>query len=293
VGLAIWVAEVGNQKKPSTQDSAAGVRNSDGGQPAALPSGRVWRRRGTSGADIELCTMDSNDDPGALLISEDKLMEECLVVQAMARDCVKVHPTATVKETLGAVVAARQDCALVVDENGLLEGILTPSDLQGKVLQATEEFVSSEEASNVEVESTLVAAICTGKGENQGIGTNLVVCYPDMNLQMAKDLMVQHGFRQLPVVTRKGTQWQYHKLVGLLDDDGITRCVKCVYSPFPDLMCLGVMRSRDEQSCSSSSKFTYLVDFSVFTCIINPLEKSCLMMLHLAENWVPKLCPSF
>ncbi len=79
MGLAIWVAEVGNQKKPSTQDSAAGVRNSDGGQPAALPSGRVWRRRGTSGADIELCTMDSNDDPGALLISEDKLMEECLV----------------------------------------------------------------------------------------------------------------------------------------------------------------------------------------------------------------------
>jgi hypothetical protein len=144
-----------------------------------------------------------------------------------------------------------------------------------------------------QVESTLVAAICTGKGENQGIGTNLVVCYPDMNLQMAKDLMVQHGFRQLPVVTRKGTQWQYHKLVGLLDDDGITRCVKCVYSPFPDLMCLVVMRSRDEQSCSSSSKFTYLVDFSVFTCIINPLEKSCLMMLHLAENWVPKLGPSF
>jgi hypothetical protein len=144
-----------------------------------------------------------------------------------------------------------------------------------------------------QVESTLVAAICTGKGENQGIGTNLVVCYPDMNLQMAKDLMVQHGFRQLPVVTRKGTQWQYHKLVGLLDDDGITRCVKCVYSPFPDLMCLGVMRSRDEQSCSSNSNFTYLVDFSVFTCIINPLEKSCLMMLHLAENWVPKLCPSF
>jgi CBS domain containing-hemolysin-like protein len=73
------------------------------------------------------------------------------VVQAMARDCVKVHATATVKETLGAVVAARQDCALVVDENGLLEGILTPSDLQGKVLRATEEFDSSEEASNVEV----------------------------------------------------------------------------------------------------------------------------------------------
>jgi predicted transcriptional regulator len=71
-----------------------------------------------------------------------------------------------------------------------------------------------------------VAAICTGKGENQGNSTNLVVCYPEMNLQMAKELMVQHGFQQLPVVTRNGTQWQYHKLVGLLDGDGIMRCVK-------------------------------------------------------------------
>jgi hypothetical protein len=77
-----------------------------------------------------------------------------------------------------------------------------------------------------------VAAICTGKGENQGNGTNLVVCYPEMNLQMAKELMVQHGFQQLPVVTRNGTQWQYHKLVGLLDGDGITRCVKYANSLF-------------------------------------------------------------
>jgi hypothetical protein len=83
-----------------------------------------------------------------------------------------------------------------------------------------------------QVENTLVAAICTGKGENQGNGTNLVVCYPEMNLQMAKELMVQHGFQQLPVVTRNGTQWQYHKLVGLLDGDGITRCVKYANSLF-------------------------------------------------------------
>jgi CBS domain containing-hemolysin-like protein len=69
----------------------------------------------------------------------------------MSRDCVKVHATATVKETLGAVVAARQYCALVVDENGLLEGILTPSDLKGEVLKATKEFVSSEEPRDVEV----------------------------------------------------------------------------------------------------------------------------------------------
>ncbi len=67
VGLAIWVAEVGKQKRPPPHDSVG------------LNSGHVWRRRGNSEAEVELCTMDSSDNPGELCISQDVLMEECLV----------------------------------------------------------------------------------------------------------------------------------------------------------------------------------------------------------------------
>ncbi len=79
VGLAIWVAEVGKQKRHPPHDSGAGVVNSEVDHLVGLNSGHVWRRRGNSGAEVELCTMDSSDNPGELCISQDALMEECLV----------------------------------------------------------------------------------------------------------------------------------------------------------------------------------------------------------------------
>lgn len=76
--------------------------------------------------------------------------------QAMTKECVKVNAMATVKETLGAILAARQRCALVVDENDLLEGIMTPTDLQREVLRAAEESIYSDVPSVVEVQPCMI-----------------------------------------------------------------------------------------------------------------------------------------
>ncbi len=78
------------------------------------------------------------------------------------------------------------------------------------------------------METVLVASICVGKGLDVGEGTNLVVCYSDMNLQMAENLMLPAGLHQLPVVTRVGIQWQDrgHKLVGLLHRESITPTIR-------------------------------------------------------------------
>jgi hypothetical protein len=78
------------------------------------------------------------------------------------------------------------------------------------------------------VETVLVASMCVGKGLDVGEGTNLVVCYSDMNLQTAENLMLPAGLHQLPVVTRLGIQWQDrgHKLVGLLHRESITPTIR-------------------------------------------------------------------
>ncbi|KAH8947467.1 hypothetical protein BDL97_11G042400 [Sphagnum fallax] len=151
-----------------------------------------------------------------------------MVREAMSTDYVKVNAMATIKEAFGVMVAGRQCCALVVDENDLLEGLITPSDLQREVLRAAEASVHSDEAIIVEVETVLVASMCVGKGLDVGEGTNLVVCYSDMNLQTAENLMLPAGLHQLPVVTRVGIQWQDrgHKLVGLLHRESITPTIR-------------------------------------------------------------------
>lgn len=54
----------------------------------------------------------------------------------MSKSFAKVQATATVKEAVQAMLDVRQSCVLVVDENDLLEGIMTLSDLQQDVYKA-------------------------------------------------------------------------------------------------------------------------------------------------------------
>ena len=74
---------------------------------------------------------------------------------AMSKDFVKVNAMATVKESMGAMLAGGHCCALVVDENDLLEGIMTPSDLQREVLRAVEESIYSARPVVLEVYTLL------------------------------------------------------------------------------------------------------------------------------------------
>lgn len=80
--------------------------------------------------------------------------------QAMAKSFVKVSAMATVKETLGLMLAVRQRCALVVDENDLLEGIMTITDLERVVLRAAEDHGSSGGPSILEVLSITITLPC-------------------------------------------------------------------------------------------------------------------------------------
>lgn len=78
VGLAIWVAAVGNQKKPSKESSTQ--LGLVGGGSGELPTGwRVWRQASGQDAEIELITLSTDDDPNSIYISDEVLMNECQV----------------------------------------------------------------------------------------------------------------------------------------------------------------------------------------------------------------------
>jgi CBS-domain-containing membrane protein len=69
----------------------------------------------------------------------------------MSKDFVRVNAMTTVKESMGAMLAGGQRVAMVVDENDLLEGIMSSSDLQREVFRAVEESVFSDVPIIVEV----------------------------------------------------------------------------------------------------------------------------------------------
>ncbi|EFJ35443.1 hypothetical protein SELMODRAFT_80641 [Selaginella moellendorffii] len=216
VGLAFWVASVAKQKQ------IIGIAEDLEMQPSIRR--KVWRRKGETD-EVELCTVEgyiAEDE-----IPEDELLDEIKVAQAMTKTYVKVQATATVKEAVAAMLSVQQRCVIVVDDNELLEGIMTLADLHKEVIRAAM-ATSRGDVTVLEVDSMLVAAICTGQGRTLGDDNELLICYPDMTLKMAQQLMEQKRFHQLPVVSRAGQQWQERgrKVVGLFYVDTISATVR-------------------------------------------------------------------
>lgn len=97
VGLAIWVAAVGNQKKPCHREPTAQRLRSD--ESETLLTGRVWRKAEGPGVEVELVIMDSDDDPNGTYISEEALMNELQVrisfLKSMLFPIVQLHELTT------------------------------------------------------------------------------------------------------------------------------------------------------------------------------------------------------
>ncbi|KAI5071553.1 hypothetical protein GOP47_0013804 [Adiantum capillus-veneris] len=228
VGLAIWVAALENQRRSGQHNASSNMHsylpisdNTHGGHEQ-----RVWALKNDD-MEVELCTINGAIRPG--MVAEEELLDELKVGQAMSKNFAKVQATATVKEAVQAMLDAWQSCALVVDENDLLEGIFTVSDLHREVIGAAM-ATSQGDTTVLDVDSTLVAAICTCNfgshdgGEGTDDSNDIVVCYPDMSLRAAQHILYNRHVRQLPVVSRGGRRWQDRgrKLCGILTVEDIS-----------------------------------------------------------------------
>ncbi|KAH9312937.1 hypothetical protein KI387_027972 [Taxus chinensis] len=226
VGLAFWMASVANQSKDTEcKDKQGSVHAysplTDNGIQHNVQD---LLRKMSDGKEVELCVLENGTGPH---IPEDDLLHELKVVQAMSKSYIKVSANCSVKDAIQLMLEFQQNCVLVVDDEDLLEGIMTLGDLQREV-QGTADTNVHSDMTTLDVNTTLVSAVCTRRIHYRGHERGILICYPDTDLMMAKEIMEARGIKQLPVVKRIGERRQEcgRKLVGLLYYDAIADCVR-------------------------------------------------------------------
>lgn len=112
-------------------------------------------------------------------------MTERTLFQSMShRHVVSLGPTATVHEAACVMTRANCGSVLIVDASGALLGILTERDLMTRVL-----------AKALDPARTLVASVMTRDPR---------CASPEMKVADAVVIMLERGFRHLPVVSAEG-----------------------------------------------------------------------------------------
>ncbi|KAK4778821.1 hypothetical protein SAY86_006349 [Trapa natans] len=213
VGLAIWVPSMTNQERES---DASNARRSARGY--SHPSQ-------ADGHGLEILVTGSNSGLGAE--SEDQLLEDLKVSHAMSKNYVKVHPTATLKDAAKSMLDGQQKCVLVIDHEDLLEGILTYGDIT-QYLSKTSSNPANGDMAYEDAITCPVSTVCTRKIICHGQERGILTCYPDTELETAKEIMEARDIKQLPVVKRGGEPrtGRKRRIVGILHYDFIWSCLR-------------------------------------------------------------------
>ncbi|VAI60237.1 unnamed protein product [Triticum turgidum subsp. durum] len=226
VGLAIWVPSVVNQ--PNDGESSGFRAPMRGYSLVSLQdkNSSVWTRS-DSVDDLEL-TISQSGLRNYGTYQEEVLLDDLKVSQAMSKRYVKVPPSATVTETLTLLSDKQQMCALVVDHEDFLEGLITLGDISRMGFELDgESYLSGDQLNSDEACSTISSCLTRGF-QYQGSERGLPTCFPDTDLTTAKNLMEARGIKQLPVVKRGvGHRTERRrKLVALLYYDSIGHCLR-------------------------------------------------------------------
>ena len=112
-------------------------------------------------------------------------MSERTVLQSMTRrHVVSLVPSATVHDAACTMTKANCGSVLIIDNAGTMQGILTERDLMTRVL-----------AKRLDATATLVTQVMTRNPRCVG---------PEMKVADAVVIMIERGFRHLPVVDAGG-----------------------------------------------------------------------------------------
>lgn len=224
VGLAIWVPSVANLSKGcyGMETSA----NGHGYSSLSFPGEKddpVWR----DGDNLELSILET--DMQSHRIYNEALLDELKVSQVMSKNFVKVSPTSILEEVIKVMHDKQQNCVLVVDNEGFIEGILTRGDIQRRGVEASRGNLQKQKDSTVCDINASPISLCFTRGfQYRGGERGILTCFPETDLTMAKELMEAKGIKQLPVVKRcrEARNHGKRRLVGLLSYDAIERCLR-------------------------------------------------------------------
>ncbi|XP_068636927.1 chloride channel protein CLC-f [Aristolochia californica] len=220
VGLAIWVPSVTNQpKEPELSDTRTLGRAYSSVSTDEYKGGSTWKRS-DDGNSVELSVLEG-------IVHDDSVLDDLKVSLAMSKNYIKVSPTVTLKEAMQVMYDSQQNCVLLVNIDGLLEGILTLGDIK-RHLSKTSGDASNGDSAILDVNGCFVSSVCTRGIQYRGNERRLLTCYPDTDLATAKELMEAKGIKQLPVVGRGGDPLKERKrrVIALLHYDSIWHCLR-------------------------------------------------------------------
>ncbi|CAN6253493.1 unnamed protein product [Urochloa humidicola] len=224
VGLAIWVPSVVNQ---SNDSEPSGVRTPRRGYSSISSEDRNGSSKRADGVDdLELSIIQS-DINNYGTSNEEMLLDDLKVSQAMSKIYVKVLSSATVTEVFKLLHDNQQNCALVVDPEDSLEGIITLGDIQRMGFELHEESLIDGDYPKTDNSSSISSCVTRGF-QYRGSERGLLTCFPDTDLTTAKNLMEAKGIKQLPVVKR-GVGHRTagkRKPIALLHYDSIGCCLR-------------------------------------------------------------------
>ncbi|XP_066322491.1 chloride channel protein CLC-f-like [Miscanthus floridulus] len=225
VGLAIWVPSVVNQPNDT---EPSGFRTPRRGYSSISPEDRNGiSRQGGVVDDLELSIIQT-DISNYGTYNEEMLLDDLKVSQAMSKIYVKVLTSATVTEVLKLLHDKQQNCALVVDPEDFLEGIITVGDIRrmGYGLHM-ESFIDGDHP-KADDNSSSISSCLTRGFQYRGSERGLLTCFPDTDLTTAKSLMEARGIKQLPVVKRGVAHRTAgkRKPIALLHYDSIGCCMR-------------------------------------------------------------------
>ncbi|XP_073118473.1 chloride channel protein CLC-f-like isoform X2 [Henckelia pumila] len=225
VGLAIWVPSVTTQQK---ETEVSDTKHPPLAYSIISPSedkSEDTRRITGERDDIELSIIGnaSKYQPTEFEI----LLENIKVSQAVSDNYLKVSPSQSLREALNCMSDGQQNCALVVDADDYLEGILTYGDIKRWLFKRSGDPSSW---STKDVDTCNVSSVFTRGISYRGRERGLLTCYPGTDLAMAKQLMEAKGIKQLPVVKRPedGQREKKRRVVAVLYYDSIWICLRDV-----------------------------------------------------------------
>ncbi|XP_057971992.1 chloride channel protein CLC-e isoform X2 [Malania oleifera] len=158
-----------------------------------------------------------------------ELEKRIFVSQAMRIRYVTILMSTLLIEALNLMLAEKQSCAVIVDDDNLVIGLLTLGDIQ--------EFTKSEKVGSRKTKGIAVSEVCSFSSKRCQASWTAT---PSMDLLSARMIMTKHGISQLPVVSEHVEDHGGH-LVGLLD----TECIALACRAMATKECLSSLPTVD------------------------------------------------
>ena len=137
-----------------------------------------------------------------------ELMQHLQVGQAMRRDYLRLSSALSILDGAVALVQNRAHCALIVDRQEQLVGIVTLQDINRAIAQWKPITTDAQKQEFITCPVDTLWDICT---------TEILCAYEDEPIADAQSRMATRGLRQLPVVNRNDR----HQIIGLLEQEQI------------------------------------------------------------------------